>query len=327
MTKIPVTVITGFLGAGKTTLINRIISQNPEYKFGIVVNEFGDIPLETSFYQQNEDEIIELNNGCICCVARTDFVDAIERLISSKKEINYIIIEASGLSDPFLVIQTFDFADIAKKYLLDSIICVVDANYIKGELEQYDTVGKQIRNADFILLSKTDNLTKLEVEKLSLDLNSFKKSAKVLNFDQNLDTSILINKHSFSFDDFEKDLTYSVKHESFEKYFFESSVPMDYFKVINFFNSMPEFVVRAKGFFYFANSPLKMKYLVQYAGGRKSVDTRDWKSGEEYKTGVLFLGNQLDKKMLEEGMNAAKYKEAGNVFSKFINKINDFLNK
>jgi G3E family GTPase len=155
--KIPVTVLTGYLGAGKTTLLNRILSEPHGHKFAVIVNEFGEIGIDNDLIVGVDEEIFEMNNGCICCTVRGDLIRIIEGLMRRRGKFDSIIIETTGLADPAPVAQTFFVdAELARKAKLDAVVTVADAKWLKERLRDAPEAKNQIAFADVILVNKTD---------------------------------------------------------------------------------------------------------------------------------------------------------------------------
>jgi G3E family GTPase len=155
--KIPVTVLTGYLGAGKTTLLNRILSEPHGKKFAVIVNEFGEIGIDNDLVVNADEEVFEMNNGCICCTVRGDLVRIIEGLMRRKGKFDAIIVETTGLADPAPVAQTF-FMDenVGAKTKLDAVVTVADAKWLKDRLKDAPEAKNQIAFADVIVVNKTD---------------------------------------------------------------------------------------------------------------------------------------------------------------------------
>lgn len=163
---IPVTVLTGFLGAGKTTLLNHLLTQNHGYKCAIIINEFGEINIDNQLVVGVDEEILELNNGCLCCRVRGDLIKSLEGLINRQKRFDYVLIETTGLADPSPVVHTFKASDLADKMRLDGIVTVVDARHLEKELHDSPEPAQQIAFADVILLNKTDLVSPDEADKV-----------------------------------------------------------------------------------------------------------------------------------------------------------------
>jgi G3E family GTPase len=155
--KVPVTVLTGYLGAGKTTLLNRILSEPHGKKYAVIVNEFGEIGIDNDLVVNADEEIFEMNNGCICCTVRGDLVRIIDGLMRRKGKFDAIIVETTGLADPAPVAQTF-FMDeqVGAKARLDAVVTVADARWLKDRLKDAPEAKNQIAFADVILVNKTD---------------------------------------------------------------------------------------------------------------------------------------------------------------------------
>jgi len=175
--KTPVTVITGFLGAGKTTFLNRILSEAHGKKYAVIVNEFGEIGIDNELIVSSDEEIYEMSNGCICCTVRGDLIRVIGGLLRRSKGFDGILLETTGLADPAPVAQTFfTDRDIAARTKLDSVITLVDAVYVKEQLTKSPEVEQQIAFADCIVLNKTDLVEAkelAEIEGVIRQLNPF----------------------------------------------------------------------------------------------------------------------------------------------------------
>ncbi len=163
-TKIPVTVLTGYLGAGKTTLLNRILSENHGKKYAVIVNEFGEIGIDNDLIVGADEEVFEMNNGCVCCTVRGDLVRIIDGLMKRKGKFDAIILETTGLADPAPVAQTFFVdEDVREKTALDAVVTVADAKWLSDRLKDAPEAKNQIAFADVIVLNKTDLVSKAEL--------------------------------------------------------------------------------------------------------------------------------------------------------------------
>ncbi len=192
MTQVPVTVLTGYLGAGKTTLLNRILSEQHGKKYAVIVNEFGEIGIDNDLIVDADEEVFEMNNGCVCCTVRGDLIRILGGLMKRKDKFDAILVETTGLADPAPVAQTF-FADddVKARTKLDSITTVVDAKNVLARLDDSPEAADQIAFADQIVLNKTDLVTAQElaaVETRIRELNPFAVIHKAQRCDVPLDT-------------------------------------------------------------------------------------------------------------------------------------------
>jgi len=178
--KIPVTVLTGYLGAGKTTLLNRILSEPHGRKFAVIVNEFGEIGIDNELVVGVDEEIFEMNNGCICCTVRGDLIRIVEGLMKRKGKFDAIIIETTGLADPAPVAQTFFVdSDVGAAAKLDAVVTVADARWLSERLKDAPEAKNQIAFADVILLNKTDLVTPDELEEVEARIRGINPYARL----------------------------------------------------------------------------------------------------------------------------------------------------
>ena len=178
--KIPVTVLTGYLGAGKTTLLNRILTEPHGRKFAVIVNEFGEIGIDNELVVGADEEIFEMNNGCICCTVRGDLIRIIEGLLKRKGKFDSIIVETTGLADPAPVAQTFFAdADVKEAASLDAIVTVADAKWLSDRLKDAPEAKNQIAFADVILLNKIDLVSAEELAEVEGRIRAINPYAKL----------------------------------------------------------------------------------------------------------------------------------------------------
>jgi G3E family GTPase len=178
--QVPVTVLTGYLGAGKTTLLNRILSEQHGRKYAVVINEFGELGVDNDLVVDTDEEVFEMNNGCICCTVRGDLMRILDRLMRQKGKFDAIIVETTGLADPAPVAQTF-FMDenLGRKTKLDAIVTVADAKWLNERLKDAPEAKNQIAFADVILINKTDLVSPDELGEVEARIRGINPYAKM----------------------------------------------------------------------------------------------------------------------------------------------------
>jgi G3E family GTPase len=176
----PVTVLTGYLGAGKTTLLNRILTEPHGKKYAVIINEFGEVGIDNDLVVDADEEVFEMNNGCICCTVRGDLIRIIEGLMKRKDRFDAIIVETTGLADPGPVAQTFFVdEDVSRRAKLDSIVTVVDARHLPARLKDSREAEEQIAFADVIVLNKTDLVSPAELADVEARIRAVNKFAPI----------------------------------------------------------------------------------------------------------------------------------------------------
>jgi len=179
-TQIPVTVLTGYLGAGKTTLLNRILSENHGKRYAVIVNEFGEIGIDNDLIVESDEEIYEMNNGCVCCTVRGDLIRVVEGLMRRPGRFDAIVVETTGLADPVPVAQTFFMDDdVRSKTRLDAVVALVDAKHLPLRLKDSKEAEDQIAFADVVVLNKTDLVTPEELAKVEATIRAINPAARI----------------------------------------------------------------------------------------------------------------------------------------------------
>src|SRR5690554_3743733 len=178
--QIPVTVLTGYLGSGKTTLLNRILSEDHGKRYAVIVNEFGEIGIDNDLIVESDEEIYEMNNGCICCTVRGDLIRTVEGLMRRPGRFDAILVETTGLADPAPVAQTFFMdEDVRSKSRLDAVVALVDAKHLPLRLKDSREAEDQIAFADVIVLNKTDLVTPEELASVEAMVRAINPTARI----------------------------------------------------------------------------------------------------------------------------------------------------
>ena len=314
----PVTVLTGFLGAGKTTLLNRILTEPHGRKFAVIVNEFGEVGIDNDLIVDTDEEVFEMNNGCICCTVRGDLIRIIETLMRRRDRFDGILIETTGLADPAPVAQTFFVdEDVRAKTRLDSIITVVDAKHLLGEIDQAHEAQEQLAFADTIILNKVDLVSEEEIAAVEERIRRLNPAAAIIRSQRcDVDIAALLDRHAFDLTrilevepDF-LDETHEHEHDdhvsSLSLTAREPIDPERFFPWLEL--TVKHFgmdILRMKGIISFDQDD--DRYVVQGVHMLMEGDhQRAWKEGEDRVTRLVFIGRNLPKDILIDGFDKCR---------------------
>ena len=313
--QVPVTVLTGYLGAGKTTLLNRILSEQHGKKYAVIVNEFGELGVDNDLVVNADEEVFEMNNGCICCTVRGDLIRIIEGLMKRKDKFDGILVETTGLADPGPVAQTF-FTDeeVKARTRLDAIVTVVDAKHFFGQLGQGTEAEEQVAFADVILLNKTDLASEDELKKVEDRIRSINRYARVIRTQKSqVELAAILDRGAFDLNrilEFEPDfLHHGHSHDHAEEVRSVSITadrPVDPDRFQKWMGALlqrrgPD-IFRSKGILAIDGAP--RRYV--YQGVHMMMDSdwgTPWKDGEPRTSKLVFIGRNLDAENLQRGLD------------------------
>ena len=340
--KIPVTVLTGYLGAGKTTLLNRILSEPHGKKFAVIVNEFGEIGIDNDLVVNADEEVFEMNNGCICCTVRGDLVRIIDGLMRRKGKFDAIIVETTGLADPAPVAQTF-FMDeaVGARTKLDAVVTVADAKWLTERLKDAPEAKNQIAFADVILVNKTDLVTPEELDELEARIRGLNPYARMHRTQRGqIALDEVLGRNAFDLDrilDIEPAFLTADDHdhhdhghhhhhdhdeghhhhhgnglkhyhdEEMQSLSLKSEKPLDPDKFFPWVQDLVATeglnILRSKGILSFKDDP--ERYVFQ--GVHMILDgdhQRPWKGGEERISRIVFIGRNLPEDKIRQGFES-----------------------
>ncbi len=338
--KVPVTVLTGYLGAGKTTLLNRILSEPHGQKYAVIVNEFGEIGIDNDLVVGADEEVFEMNNGCICCTVRGDLIRIIEGLMRRKGKFDAIIVETTGLADPAPVAQTF-FMDenVGARARLDAVVTVADAKYLKDRLKDAPEAKNQIAFADVILINKTDLVKPEELREVEARIRGINPYARLHRTERcaialpevlgrnafDLDRILDIEPQFLEADDHDHDHDHhhdhdhdhhhhhgGLKHyhdEDMQSVSLRTDKPLDPDKFFPWVQKLvadegPN-ILRSKGILAFKDDPDRFVFQ----GVHMVLDgnhQRAWREGEPRQSRIVFIGRNLPEEAIRQGFEACQ---------------------
>jgi G3E family GTPase len=314
---VPVTILTGFLGSGKTTLLNRILKEDHGHRIAVIENEFGEVGVDNAILESGSEQIVEMNNGCICCTVRGDLIRILgslkQRRDKGELKFDRVIIETTGMADPGPVAQTF-FVDeeIGEYYLLDSILTVVDAKHAKTQLDEFHEAQEQVGFADRILMSKTDLVGEAEVKSLTERIKRMNPRApiKSVHFGEapigeildirgfNLNAVLELDPQFLTEDHHEH-------HDEVESFVFRSDRPFDGEKLEQFLGGMIQVygpdLLRYKGVLWMKGKSNRVVFqgVHMMMGGDVG---KPWGKGEKKSSILVFIGKKLPKDLFIAGL-------------------------
>jgi G3E family GTPase len=332
----PITVVTGFLGAGKTTLVNYILKEQKEWKICVLENEFGEVSIDDGLVAESMDapeDLITMDNGCVCCSVRGDLVRTLGQLTKRRKEFDAILLETTGLADPAPIVYTIQTnSKMNENYFIDSIVCLADAKHIQIHLDEKKPDGavneayQQVAFADKILLNKVDLVTKEEKDKLKERLAKINKFAKTIETEKSrAPLGQILGLNSFNMEsilNYDPDF-FESQEESKHNLELVQSVGIQFTGELHaqWFNMFMMDLLRERAADFYRSKGLlsfhgqgDIKFVFQ--GVHEQINfgpaKEPWKAGEERINKFVFIGKGLNRKELTDSLMDCLYKEENN---------------
>ena len=304
--RLPVTLITGFLGSGKTTLLNHMLAEQQGLKIAVMLNELGDIAIDNELIIPTGD-MVELSNGCICCSINNDLVDALYRLLRRKADLDYVVIETTGVADPLPIVLTMlrlEFRDLLR---IDSIITVADAENFSLDHTGSKAAANQLRYGDIVLLNKCDLVTETRQLEVEQKIRAVRKEARIIRTaGSRVALPLILGIELFSPDNVvsapQPDDTGHVHHsaDGFQSISFESNEPFVAEAFQKFLEQLPTNVFRAKGILKIDGSD--KRFIFHLVSQRFTLDESQWTGPAKSK--LVLIGRDLDQYDLRDKLQA-----------------------
>lgn len=294
--KLPVTIITGFLGSGKTTLVNHILGDRQGLRTAVLVNEFGAVGIDGALISAGVDDLVELSNGCVCCSINDDLLEAVFRILECPEPVDCMVVETTGLADPLPVAQTFLRPEFRDATRLDAIVTLVDAENFNPQ-QHGQAARSQLRHADIAVLNKCDLASEQRLREIEAGIRTINENARtyratnariplplILNVDLFVEGNELRQEH--------------LEADGYSSLAFASDKPLSLDAFQRFLDALPRNVYRAKGILWFADLP--ERYVFHLTGSRFTLEQSSWTESPHNR--LVLIGQGLEKQRLLNGL-------------------------